>query len=66
MSIQVSSGAEIFGRRKIKQLQAKLPRTAAIETKLLSGFERRMNRVIAIAETSGRSKAYHGKTEFMG
>jgi hypothetical protein len=60
MSSQVRSGAEILGWRKISQLQMKLTRTAAMETKLLSGLDRRVNSVIAIAEASGHSKTCHG------
>jgi len=49
---------------KIKQLQTKLPITAAIERKLLSAFDLRVNKVIAIAEASGSSNAYHGSMLF--
>ena len=64
MSIQLRSGAEILARRKIKQLQTKLPNTAATETKLLSAFDRRKSNVMVVAETSGRSNAYHGSMLF--
>jgi hypothetical protein len=60
ISIQLNSTAEIFGCLKIKQLQAKLPSTAATEIKLLNALDRRVNKVIAVAETNGRSKMYHG------
>ena len=54
-----------FGSRKMKQLQAKLPRTAATEMKLLNVFDRRVKSVITAAEQSGRSKTYHGSALFM-
>ena len=60
MSIHVISVAEIFVWRNIKQAQTKLPKTAAIEMKLLSFFDRRANNVIAPAAINGRSKAHHG------
>ena len=62
MSIQLRAGAEMFGCTKIKQLQMKLARTAAIEMKLLSDFARRVNSVIAPAEIRGSINAYHGST----
>jgi hypothetical protein len=65
MSIQVNAGAEIFDEMKIKQLQPKLPSTAAIEMKLLSALDRCVNNVIAAALTSGESKTYHGSKLFM-
>src|SRR6266850_5368984 len=64
-SSQVSSGAERFGREKIRQLQTKLTRTAAIEIKLLRVFDWRKNNVIVAAETSGANNAYHGSMLFM-
>src|SRR6266480_5797387 len=60
MLIQVNSGAEMSTLTKIAQLQAKLPRTAAIEIALLMLFQRRGNQVMTAAEPSGRSKASHG------
>src|SRR5437763_10259911 len=60
MLIQVNSGAEMSTLTKIAQLQAKLPRTAAIEMALLIFFQRRVNKVMTPAEPSGRSKANHG------
>jgi hypothetical protein len=60
MSIHVISVAEMFVWRKIKQAQTKLPRTAAIEMKLLSFFDRRANKVIVPAAINGRSKAHQG------
>jgi hypothetical protein len=38
-----------------KQLQAKLPRTAATEINALKFFQRRVNNVITAAEPSGSS-----------
>src|ERR1700736_3999708 len=64
-SIQFNSGAERPFCPKIKQLQRKLPRTAATEIKLLNVFNRRVNKVMAPAETSGRRRAYHGSELFM-
>ena len=64
-SIQMNSGAEMFDCAKIRQLQTKLIRTVATEIKLLKVFDRRVNKVIAIAEPSGRSNAYHGSMLFM-
>ena len=64
-SIQVNSRMWMPDWLKIKQLQTKLPITPAIERKLLSAFDRRVNKVIAIAEASGRSNAYHGSMLFM-
>src|ERR1700730_11173783 len=60
MLIQVNSGAEMSTLMKIAQLQAKLPRTAAIEMALLIFFQRRVNKAMTPAETSGRSNANHG------
>ena len=65
-SIQVDSGTETDGWVKIKQLQTKLPSTAAIETKLLRGLERCVNKVIAAALISGESKTIQDKFEFIG
>src|SRR5438067_13579494 len=65
MSIQVNAGAKILDEPKIKQLHPKLPSTAATDRKLLNALNRRVNRVIAIAETSGRSNAHHGSKLFM-
>ena len=61
----MNSGEEISGCVKIKQLQTKLPRTAAIEKKLLSDFDRRANKVIAAALTSGENKTIQDKLEFI-
>jgi hypothetical protein len=44
----------------MRQLQTKLPRTAAIEMKLLKPFHRRVNKVIAAAEINGSSKTAQG------
>src|SRR2546421_8917500 len=60
MSIQVNSGAEMSALTKIAQLQTKLPRTATTEMALLIFFQRRVNKVMTPAETSGRSKANQG------
>src|SRR4051812_24929052 len=60
MLIQLNSGAETSTLTKIAQLQAKLPRTAAIEMAPLIFFQRRVNKVMTAAEPSGRSKANHG------
>ena len=60
MSIQMNSGAEISVLTKIAQLQRKLPRTAATEIKLLTIFQRRVNKVMTPAEASGRSITNHG------
>jgi hypothetical protein len=49
---------------KTNQLQIKLPRTAATEMKLLSALNRSVNKVMAIAEPSGRSNRYHGSMVF--
>lgn len=48
------------GSAKIKQLQTKLARTAVTEIKALRFLARRVKRVIAPAEMSGRSKTYQG------
>ena len=56
----VNSGDEMSSFPKIKQLHPKLPRTAAIEMKLLSFFDRRANKVIVPAAINGRSKAHQG------
>src|SRR5437588_13097122 len=64
-SIHFSSCAEGPFCPKIKQLQRKLPRTAATEIKLLNAFSRQTNKVLAPAETSGRKRAYHGSALFM-
>ena len=55
----------MFALAKMKQLQTKLPRTAVIERKLLTPFDRRVKSVITAAEKSGRSSASHGKIEFI-
>src|SRR5260370_10171221 len=60
MSIHMNSGAEMSTLTKIAQLQTKLPRTAAIEMALLTFFQRRVNKAMTAAETSGRSNANHG------
>src|ERR1700682_696090 len=65
MSIHAHGAAEIPGRRKIKQLQTKLPRTAATEMKLLNVFDRRVKSTITAAEQSGRSKTDQGSELFM-
>src|SRR6266446_3407941 len=64
-SIHFHSGAERPFCSKTKQLQRKLPRTAATEIKLLNAFNRRVNKVIAPVETSGRSRTIQGKIEFI-
>src|SRR6266700_5699623 len=64
-SIQVDSGTETDGCVKIKQLQTKLPSTAATEIKLLSAFHRCVNNVIAAALTSGENKTIQDKLEFI-
>src|SRR5437667_1751769 len=64
-SIHFNPGAERLFRPKIKQLQRKLPRTAATEIKLLNGFNRRVNKVMAPAETSGASRTIQGKIGFI-
>src|SRR6266568_2261963 len=60
MSIHVKSAAEMSTFPKIRQLQTKLPRTAATEIALLIFFQRRVNKEITPAEVSGRSKTNHG------
>lgn len=60
ISSQVNSGAEISILTKTRQLQMKLPSTAAIEIAALNVFDRRVNRVMIAAEISGRSKISHG------
>src|SRR5712664_2531055 len=60
MSIQANSAAEMSAFPKIRQLQTKLPTTAATEMKPLMSFQRRVNNVITPAEVSGRSKTNHG------
>src|SRR6266566_9043940 len=64
-SIQVDSGTETDGCVKIKQLQTKLPSTAAVEIKLLSAFHRSVNSVIKIALASGVRRPSQGKIEFI-
>ena len=64
-SIQVNSDVEIPDRVKIKQLQTKLMRTAAIEIKLLSAFHRSVNSVITTALHSGARSPSQGKIEFI-
>src|SRR6266478_9605857 len=64
-SIHLNSGAERPFCSKTKQLQRKLPRTAATEIKLLNAFNRRVNKVMAPAETSGKSRTIQGKIEFI-
>jgi len=49
---------------KIKQPQTKLPRTAVTEMKVLRALNRSVNKVMAIAEPSGRSNTYHGSMLF--
>jgi len=51
---------------KTNQLQAKLPRTAATEMKLLSAFARCVSNAIATALASGKSKTIQGRLEFIG
>src|SRR2546423_8454315 len=60
MSIQPSSGAEMSALTKIAQLQKKLPKTAPIEMRLLTVFQRRVNKVITAAEPNGKSKMNQG------
>ena len=60
MSSQSNSVAEMSGVTKIAQLQTKLPRTAAIEIRLLIVFQRRVNKVMTDAEISGMSRTAHG------
>src|SRR6266487_1925377 len=60
MSIHVKSAAEMSSFPKIRQLQTKLPRTAATEIALLIFFQRRVNKEIPPAEVSGRSKTNPG------
>lgn len=60
MSIQVNSGEEMSVLEKIAQLQMKLPKTAAIEMRLLTVFQRRVNSVITAAEPKGKSKTNQG------
>jgi hypothetical protein len=62
-SIQVRSAARIFGSRKMRQLQTKLARTAAMEMKLLRGFDLRVNKVMAPAEPSGAIRIIQGRFE---
>ena len=65
ISIHVDADAEILDCMKTNQLQTKLPRTAATEMKLLSRFDRCVNKVIAAALASGESKTIQGKLEFI-
>lgn len=65
ISIQMNSGALIFGCENIKQLQVKLTRTAATEIKLLTDFHRSVNRVINVALIKGASSVIHGNIEFI-
>src|SRR5689334_7460505 len=60
MSSQVNSGAEMSSRTKTRQLQIKLPKTAAIEIIALSVLARRVNNVITAADASGISKISQG------
>src|SRR2546430_9440354 len=62
ISIQASSGAEMSALRKIAQLQKKLPKTAPIEMRLLTVFQRRVDNVIAAAEPNGKSKTNQGSS----
>src|SRR6266404_4427559 len=64
ISIHVDADAEILDCMKTNQLQTKLPRTAATEMKLLSALNRSVNKVMAIAEPSGRSNTHHGSMLF--
>ncbi len=64
ISIHNDAGAEILDCMKIKQPQTKLPRTAATEMKLLSALNRSVNKVMAIAEPSGKSNTHHGSMLF--
>jgi hypothetical protein len=56
----MSSGAEMSTLVNTAQLQRKLPRTAAIEIAALKVLNRRVNKVIAMAEANGNSKTNHG------
>jgi len=60
MSSHVNSGAEISTRWKTRQLQTKLPETAATEIAALSVLARRVNKVMMTADASGNSKISHG------
>src|SRR6266849_4285682 len=60
ISSQLNSGAEMSSLTKIAQLQKKLPRTAATEMRLLTFFQRRVNKVMTAAELSGRPKTNQG------
>src|SRR6184192_3332512 len=64
--IHVSSAAPVVWPAKIRQLQEKLARTAAIEMELLNNFHRSVNSVITAALTAGASRMTHGKIRFMG
>src|ERR1700681_2016501 len=64
-SIHFNSGAERPFCPKIKQLQRKLPRTAATEIKLLRALDRRVNNVIRADAKSGRSNASQGSELFI-
>ena len=64
--IHVNSAAVAVRCAKIRQLQVKLTRTAAIEIELLKVFHRSVNSVIRAALTSGASRMIHGKNEFIG
>ena len=65
MSIQVNSAAAIPDCVKIKQLHAKLTRTAATEIKQLTVFDRSVNSVIKAALANGTSRMIHGSVEFI-
>src|SRR5689334_24595618 len=66
MSIQVNATAAIPDCLKIKQLHAKLTKTAATEIKQLTVFDRRVNSVMKIALANGTSRMIHGSVEFIG
>ena len=62
--IHVNSAAATVRCAKIRQLQIKLKKTAAIEIALLNAFHRSVNNVIAVALASGARRISQGTIIF--
>lgn len=60
MSSHINSGVEISILVKTMQLQTKLPSTASTEIAALKVLDRRVNKVIIVADVSGKSRIIHG------
>ena len=60
-SIQVIVDAVMFGRMKIRQLQAKLRRTAPTLRRTLNLRARRVNKVMSTAATPGAKRIVQGR-----